>query len=527
MNTIINKLICIKNNLTPNIIISEDKYKYLQIGSNPCESSVALIHVLLNEYYYNLINLFKSNSYNVEIFIKYIDDIVATPHETRVEFINKLETLSKKGIFNNDEIRKINYLKSLINYEFVIKNKTFIYYYEQQRKEITTEKVLNLFKQDNKIFIEKINNCNEEYKDELIVLLLSFSSKYLNKFGYIVSENIQKNVEYIVKISNDYDVIDKINLKKKPSYIKKAKLNQELIDNILKEIPLDFTDYEKSLYAYIYLCNHLTHDEEDINKINEKIDHKNINRIKSINEKNNIVVCYEFATIYALILDRLNIKYEMSGDPKYGRGHIYLSIVYKDSKICVEATKGLFECDLTRTKNNLKICGYIVEKSNPKTQEEIDKSYDKVYEYIEKKYNKKFFFEPDYIKYKRLEIQYENIDIEKKLHIFYDEINNCDLPPIDKVKYIRLLKKIMFGKNKDFDMCIILNNNKVSIVFSLKQNDDYKYYLYIYPNNIIETTKSQIEQGFNSGCFEYIEEFSDEIQGIKKKSKKKKNSIFD
>ena len=409
MNTIRNKLMCIKNSLTSNIVMSKDRYNYLQIGNYHYESSVALIHVLLNEYYYNLINLFKSNNYTIEIYIKNNDEIVSIPHETRVEFIEKIVNLSKRGIFDNDEIRKINYLKSLINYEFVIKNKTFIYYYEQQRKEITTEKVLNLFKQDNKIFIEKINNCNEDYKDELIVLLLSFSNKYFNKFGYIVPENISKNVEYIVKISDTYDVIDKINLKKKPSYIKKAKLNQELINNILKEIPSNFTDYEKSLYAYIYLCNHLTHDEEDINKINEKINHKNINRIKSINEKNNVVVCYEFATIYALILDRLNIKYEMSGDPRYGRGHIYLSIVYKDSKICVEATKGLFECDLTRTKNNIKICGYIVEKSNPKTQEELDKSYDKVYEYIEKKYNKKFFHEPDYVKIKRLENQYDNI----------------------------------------------------------------------------------------------------------------------
>lgn len=101
------------------------------------------------------------------------------------------------------------------------------------------------------------------------------------------------------------------------------KMNEQLKENLISNIPEDFNQLEKSIYLYIKLCQIFSYD--DVYYYNDKTEtHRNVSNILDYNEKNNKVVCYEFAYIYSDLLRsiRINhIKEKETKDDRFDKSH--------------------------------------------------------------------------------------------------------------------------------------------------------------------------------------------------------------
>lgn len=324
----------------------------------------------------------------------------------------------------------------------------------------------------------------------------------------------------VLMILNDciYSILRKFKLIKNnnlnnPSYLKKIKLNKEFIKHIIKGVSDNFTDLEISIYLYIKLCNLLTHDINDLYKNSYTINHKKLSRLKHININNNIIVCYEFV---GKLLELFNIKYEIGGDKLYGRGHTFLLVYYCDSIFSFDATRGLINCDLTRVKNNIRVCNILPIESDDEMLNELYLSIDNVYNYIEKHFGKKYYDECEYINENKI----YNLTFDDKLDLFFKKIVNSSLPPMDNIKYIYILKKELFY-NEDFNINLLEynyenNKSKLLVVLTINKESNYIYYLYEYPNRFYKMNNIELEIFFNNNKFKYIKFLKEEIPGIKK-----------
>lgn len=376
INLVKNNIISYKNSFKYHIIMDNNKYELLQKSEKVADKtySINLVKTILDEYYYNIRRLYKNCEDEICLFVRNGSDLTPIHIDTNINFIKSITLLKKHNLLNNNQIRKYSSLVSLIDNKNSMKKLTegkFKYYYEGKEKEYRSDIIINLLSLDTIAFKKKFESENiiGLEKDELLVLLATFI-KNIDEKKYIYPNNLLENAKYIQSITNEYSVLGKIKLMPRPSYLNQIKLNEQFEKYIMNQVPENLSIYEKAIFIYIRLCKILTHDEEDTGEISY-INHKNPNRIKTINENNNIIVCYEFVAIYTKFLDILGLDYEIIGGRKYGTGHSSLNIVYKDSLTNVEATKGLFNCDLTRVKNNIRICGFNPIKYNPKTQKKL------------------------------------------------------------------------------------------------------------------------------------------------------------
>ena len=509
----------IKNKFNKDITIKLSDYEYEKYF-NGNEYDKEFVKLLLDKYYKNLKNIFeqRNNTINIEF-----EDSVLFIVDSVYDFIVNNEYLVNNGFLNKKEIKRFNYLKGLISYDKgieYIKDDSFLYYYEQEYKLFNTSIVFNYLLLDHDKFKDILN-------EELIIIILTFIKKYTIDNFYLYPENMIKNIKYMNNYSSEYNVLDKIFLKEKPEFIKQAKLNKNFKNKIIKNISKDFNNFEKSFYIYIKLCSMLSHDEAELSKVkNYIIDHYNINRIEEVDDKNNLIVCYEFATIFALFLDIFNINYEVVGDCKFGSRHLSINVLDGDALVNFEATNGIFDSDLTKIKNHIEACGVNIVKANPREMDNIYRSIEKVYKYLSEEEYENYYLESDIIKQFRKRIDnLKSLNDDKKLEIFMEEVRNSPyINIVDTIKYMYLWRKVLFKNSDIFNINeIVLKTNIDSVVtiISFKKDNDYVYYLY-FKSSFELISKQEIIDNFKNNIFEYTHLNSFIIPGLESKEEKNK-----
>ena len=221
--------------------------------------------------------------------------------------------------------------------------------------------------------------------------------------------------------------------------------------------------------------------------------HANINNLSLINKTNNKIVCYEFTSIFAYFLRKMNINYRIhQKTSEYGRCHSYLTFRYKEYLIKVDAVLAIMESDLTNAKTNTEIDGFICTNSSIKTRKKFLKHLKNCYQKT----------------YLDLTNEYQN-DILTKFDLIISKINLLNLEIIDAISYFHKLSKLLFAniiltvvRKKD-------NSNLKPVVIIYLDN---LYFIYDYPN-LKRISKEELENSFNSNNLEY---FKDEVPGIKK-----------
>lgn len=357
--------------------------------------------------------------------------------------------------------------------------------------------------------------------------------EYLNKNPKALSkENLEKYRELKKIFEREFE----IHPEKNPKYLNETILNENLKNNILKSIPSNFNDLEKAFYIYFELCNIFTYDEEQF--LSDEfdfytIDHWQISRIKELDESNNKIMCFEIIVLYAKFLDELGIEYEIKGCnlEKYGNGHISLKLKVNDMYISADPTRlGIIPSDMSNAKRNSELNFFYLINDYETNLELFDNSIDKVYNYYRKKKNKNIMNYNDALAIYKKVYKRKNLSIENKLEIFFDKIKKCRLPETDKLRYFQILTSTIFteetGNNKTYLMDVYFakdnrfidnngNNIKIISIFILKVNNEKRYFISDYKNQITEIDLNKLNNMFNNKSFEINPKEDKNIPGIK------------
>ena len=516
------------------IYMNESEYKKICFKEKNTNKHFILAHILLSKYYSKLKKVYDEDN-NTGIYI-YLNTGNLVSIDDRVSFIKTLEYMNNINLLNKREIKKLNYLKSYISYNSLIKkvkNRDLVYSYKEKTKKCSCDIVIDLLNKDSNYFKKMLEKKShkKEY-EEILILFLYFIKKHLNEYNYELPKHVKENISFIYEKAKDLKFKKGISFESKPEYMNCIEINEEFKEHIFSDIPDDFTKLEKAFYIYLKLCNIFTYDVISVNGLKSNINHEDIGRIKEIDKDNNVILCYEFIVIYAKILDELKINYRINGKPIYGRGHTNITMEYNNSTIMVEPTRGVIDCDLTNAKIGILLDGFIPSTDDEKEKNIIDKSIQKVYKYVEENYNKKYLSQKEIINNNKEDIKNkEFLTLDNRFELLIGKLINSKLPPVEIIKQLGIIRKSVFEDLDFFDYYLVANkeemsypnNIKLSIVlvfnkFGIHSNKENNYYIYNYPKSIEKISLDRLEKLFIDSKISYVKSHKKEIPGILKES---------
>lgn len=405
------------------------------------------------EFYNNLIE-----KHDASLVFKAVDDAGKKEEYqfNKFQIIDAMEWAKDNNKLTQDEIEKYKLLKMSVEFRnFVEKyqNEKTCTVIEGDFVTVPASSFIELMTMNEASLKEVIkNNSYKEQKLDYVVFALDDfleNKKILDK--YYIPKNVDNNLS-ILKSNIDITYINRC-LAYEVNYIRKVEVNEKLKEAVLSDMPDYFDNLEKAFYVYYKLCTVLSYDDRYFAKrsMNEKREHQFFERLQTITPENNVVICYEFNSLYARMLKDLGIIYELNGSNQYADGHV--SITFRADKFMVNAdsTIGMIKSDLAYAKNGLILTGFTLENENEKTKQEFEQKVDKVYDYLRSKESvtnnyKGTVRELTYLE----EALPDDLSLDEKVAIFISMTKDSTLKVMDKIPYEIKLSKILFDKgNKD------------------------------------------------------------------------------
>lgn len=443
------------------------------------------------------------------------------------EFLNQVLEHKKYSQLTIKEEEEYEFLKKCMSQKlFESKTGNIKYYYNKEYKEYSFKEVFNKLKMNKDEFIKSYNNnrlginLDEKEKDYML-------NSFINMFPFQDVEfdpTVIANYKYLkknIRRANFQKIL--INNSNNPSYLKKVKVNEEFKKIILKDIPKEFNDIEKSFLIYIKMCSILDYDEryatimqndDYIKELKESI-HNKVSNLKNITVNNNTIVCQEFVALYTKLLDEIGIKYVVKGNEKYELGHPIVQILYNNFITQVDPTMSVIDSDICFIKNGLKSKKFDIVTKDDYSKDEFEGYINNVYDYIKKRYN---------IEYKSVnERFYNNQDMIQGLSfnekIMYlnkaiEKVKNTNIPKCFFVKYVA---RSLFLEDVSIEYIIEkqvqnIKNMNLGIVLSIKDEDGYKFYKYS-NDKLEEYSKNKLKNKFLFKYFETLH-LNHEIKGL-------------
>ncbi|MBQ6497520.1 MAG: hypothetical protein IJI58_02260 [Bacilli bacterium] len=356
------------------------------------------------------------------------------------------------------------YLEKNYNSIFKKKQDGIFYFYTPKLNGVPVHS-LDFNEDDMETIIKKGNtsilNTAEKYYG---MLLFYIDNPYLHSF--LVPDYLKKSLSIYNKINNN-DVLeelskhfDKNNIldfknkreKNKEQYEddKKYHLSNDFINKIISKIPEDYNDLEKVLYVYYTLCYILTYDNHYY------VDNKTINNtlrssMFNIDEMNNEVVCYQFASSLKDILNSLeietsNLKYNYNQD-KFMNSHQKLTIHVDNMILDADSTRlGADNDDLTFVKIGKIGNGIRCNMYNKDSQQKFLQAKKKVSERIIDDYNINYYkdIEEDLRAFNNVYSRDIIKDTSKKFSLIFYELDKFQLSRVDSLALYNQLFKYLF-----------------------------------------------------------------------------------
>jgi len=368
----------------------------------------------------------------------------------KLDIISAFEWAKDNDKLKNEEIEKFKLLKMSSELS------AFLDKYKGEKRSINIDgkfvtlpviSFINLLSMEEEEIAKVISK--EEFNDlslnEFVFALDNFldETKILERFKLpnTYLNNLSKLKE-IVDITYINRCIDNDN-----TYLKKVQVSENFKQELLSDIPSHFDKLEKAYYIYYRMCYLLTYDGEQFARRENKdyeIAHHDFDRIKTIDSRNNKIVCYEFNAIYANMLRELGINYELNGDRMYSLGHASLTFSVDNYLVNADSTVGLIKSDLSYAKNGMKLLGFTLESENSKTKEEFYRKIETVNKFIKMQNDKKYFGTVRELNKFAYSIP-SDLDLETKTALFITMSNNSNLPIVDKIPYQIELKNKKVG----------------------------------------------------------------------------------
>jgi len=468
--------------------------------------------------------------------------------------IKALYSLKKEGLIKcNDKIdKRMQKLKENISYENFCKkcyNDSFDVVIEDTKYTVPVKYFIDFLNEDDKEyedFFKNKDNYKEIKKEIFIYSLIKYYNARNVMYNYIIPKKIKNRCKEILSydkydvesINNFYDDIE-IN-KKDIEKITDFELNEDLKNSILEGIPKQYSDIEKAIYIYIKLCKKFTYDEEyfiyNQDSVREK-EHLDINKLSSKNTENNNIVCFEFNSIFAKLLNMIGINdLILDGNVfgMYGGGHQNLNVRIGKYMISADSVTSILNGDLVNAKLNTKLNGIKTYNQSSKTNEEFNLLVNKVYDEIKneelKDENKKYDLKvniQDKIKEYEDTINNEMISFDEKLEILINNLLSSNLQAVDLASYINRLRKILFTKGEldnNIGFTIIRDNSsekaKLSMVFVINKNninsdlENNIYYMYGRQTGLNQISIEELNSLFNTNKLNYIAKSDPKIKGV-------------
>lgn len=462
-------------------------YIYEYFNSDCCPMAISIIkdNKIYNYYLYK-INLLKT----LDGYIK--DDKININNNT----LNNIKELySSIGI---------NKLKEMLN------NRKFTLKINNKYESFPFILIINFLECDKNEFYSFFEK-DDEYKGISKSMFLHIVKEFYKQYneGYLFNDNIKEKIEYIKKQTNIETVVfdKKFISEPEQSVYRKTNLNKEFKNEIIDSIPSDLTNLEKVLFLYVKLCQILEFDlgsyasgkeEKIISK------HKDLNRLKEINKKENNVVCWEFCAIFACFLNELNIDFEFRQEGEnYGDTHAWLRVKLEDMLLSIDPVHKMFwEFDFLEAKVNRPLKGLKLYNKNKKSISEYNYSLNKIYSLL---YTKKINNNYNFILNNNVLTAFD------KLNLMAEFAEKKYLPEIESVGYLlNMYKDLEENENNIIIEKRIIENHfndeyKLCVLFIIKndyaERTEYTYCVYT-PNEPFRRYDSDsIEFFFEHGIF--------------------------
>lgn len=458
-----------------------------------------------------------------------------------------LITLSEEGK------RRLNYMTKAVSFNNLYeKTKGSNYKVVVDGEEITVPTnlffyLLNLSNEEYDDFFDlrKESHFNGIPKEHFIYALISFIRDNNVYENYLIENELKDRLRGLILYQTiDTEAINKI-LPIKDESVEKTIINEEFKKDILRAMPEDVTDLEKAIYIYIKLCKLLTYDDEYyvFNQEGEVAKrHEQIENVKYITKENNDVVCYEFNSIYAKLLEELGISFKIYSRFGKGFGAGHASLIFRTDKFLINAdsVSYILDSDLTRAKLNQLLGGISCYNKNKNTKDEFGEALTKMYQLIvrdeqlieEVKVEHVETFREMLDAYKKItNTTTSRLTLEERFKLLMDKVINSKLVGVDAVAYILQLRKIIFSKkeqNNNIQVTILKNNEPseglksaiATAIFTFnptnmnEQPQNNFYYSYDSLGGLKKLFKEEIEEKFKRGLLEYIDIRHNLISGI-------------
>ena len=322
-----------------------------------------------------------------------------------------------------------------------------------------------------------------------------------------------------------------------------VEVDEELINQILKEIPENYTDFQKVYFIYKYVCAHFVYDPYYLaGSQKEKYDinhHKQKESVKNINLVNNNVVCYDISVIIAKLIERLGHPVQLiTSDGKklndYGSRHAAVKTKVGEYWIMLDIANGLIHNDMTFQQltgqvNNFSILN-IVKRTCLKAEQEMEE--------VDRDFNEKYDSYKKHVKaldeYKSRYANNDSVSFEEKVQVVISSVLDSQIDDTSKILYVKDVINMVFG-GKD-DKCFIafvgskintILRNEIALgcilicdergVLNNESDEGKRYYLFPNLREYKEITKKQIEDLISNKKIIGIRQLEIDLVGLDQK----------
>ncbi len=428
------------------------------------------------------------------------------------EYAKQFNELSKyvKDLFG-DKLKDEYFKRKLNDNKDKIQNYKYQMIYNYFLKNELDEEHIEAFRT---ILYEAMQKISELFNDDML------SNEYKEKIHRILPiDEIKKRDEEQAAFREQTE-----DLKKTDVLYQKKLLNEEFKKEVLKNIPQDYSDLERSIYIYIKLCQLLSYNPNYYaNRDKYSQEHQDFSNISKIGVETNNVICYEFVTIYSEILKDMGLNVvsttSLDLDVDENNKPIYTSFADKHSNlqysvddiiIIADSTTSVLHGDIINAKMNNQLNGLRCLSVEQNKKDAFNNALNKVYNGLKientifKKYGRDVKEKP----------------LVEKLKILFDDISDTNFNPIDFISYIASIKHVLFTDNElDWNLKIIFigknseGNQYPVVLFSVNTNDiknvkkDTVQYLYDpHKKRVLKVEKETLEKMFSDGTLFFIDE---------------------
>ena len=349
---------------------------------------------------------------------------------------------------------------------------------------------------------------------------------------------------------NDFKIVDYQSIgeltETQNRYLDKTFVSPELEDAVVRDMPPNYNDLQKSVYIYLKLCQLLTYDTEfyAVNQKGPRIKkHTNISHVKEITPDNNDAVCYEFSVIYGKLLSQhtnstheLVFKNSMFGSGRYGNDHTFLEIRSDKFLLRADSIRGVMSSDLTNQKVGRQINGLTCLNKSRDTAMEFKQTLNQVSEDLKAQTiinagkDLPTDFQSSVEAYRAM--QDENapyIDVRTRLDFMTKQIEDLGLTGIDALAYMLQLRKTTFSTKEQYENVFInvlreqpvLPDGDVFSTAVVTLSDNYRekdaeceYVIYRPGEPLVDTPREEMCDLFNNGNLSYVSLYDEPVPGL-------------